>query len=176
MKTNKILMILVALVLLLSVVSLSGCLGGDDANETNNTTPENNATVPEQNNTAPEQNNTVPENNTPAPPQSGSITIVMGDGGPETSNFVRTANQRYPISSISISTGESIRIMNMESRPGFRHLFHSEGGLFEDFTLDQRNAATLTFNQPGTYKIELLNHYSGEPFGTSPQILTITVA
>jgi len=175
MKTNKILMILVALVLLLSVVSLSGCLGGDDANETNNTTPENNATVPEQNNTAPEQNNTAPENNTPAPPQSGSVTLVEGETGPEPQYFVRISNQRFSTSSLSISTGETVRFMNTESR-NYVHLYRSVDGAFEDFNMGPRYSSTLTFNQPGTYKIELLNNYGGEPYGTTPQILTITVA
>ena len=173
-------MVLVVLVMLVTVVGLSGCLGGDDKNATNNTTPENNTTV--ENNTTPPalENNTqapAPENNTPAPPQSsgGSVTVIKGDNGPETTNFVQTANQKYPTSSISISAGESIRIMNLEKRQ-FRHLFHSEEGVFEDFTLDQRNAATLTFNQPGTYRIQLLNHYTGEPFGDTAPVLTVTVA
>ena len=178
MKTNKLLMICVALVLLFAAVSLSGCLGGDDAN---NTTPENNSTAPENNSTAPENNTTVPENNTtvpetPAPPQSsGSVTIVMGEAGDAEPNyFIRTSNQKFSTSSLTISKGETVRFMNTESRT-FRHLYHSADGAFEDFSLDPRYSATATFNAAGTYKIELLNHYSGEPFGTSPQVLTVTV-
>jgi len=64
--------------------------------------------------------------------------------------------------------------MNVESR-NFRHLFHSSEGAFEDFNLDPRYSATLTFNQVGTYKIELLNYYSGESYGGTPQVLTVTV-
>jgi len=174
MKTNKILMILVALVLLLSVVSLSGCLGGDDAKPA----PENNTPAPDTpapEGQVPESNTPAPENNTPAPPKSGSVTLVLGEAGDAEPNyFIRTSNQRFSTSSLTISSGETVRFMNTESRT-FRHLYHSTDGAFEDFSLDPRYSATLTFNQPGTYKIELLNHYSGEPFGTSAQVLTITV-
>jgi len=178
---SKLFMILVVLVMLVTVVGLSGCLGGDDKNATNNTTPENNTTppAPENNTTppAPENNTTppVPENNTTQPPSSGgSVTVVKGEGGPESKYFIRTSNQKFSTNSLSISTGETVRFMNTESRT-FRHLFHSQENAFEDFNLDPGYSATLTFNQPGTYRIELLK-LSGESFGDTPQILTVTVS
>jgi len=169
---SKLFMILVVLVMLITVVGLSGCLGGDDKNATNNTTPENNTTVG--NNTT--ENNTTTEDNTTQPPASGgAVTVVLGEAGDAEPNyFIRTNNQKYSTNSLSISKGETIRFMNVESR-NFRHLFHSSEGAFEDFNLDPRYSATLTFNQVGTYKIELLNYYSGESYGGTPQVLTVTV-
>ena len=177
---SKLFMVLVVLVMLVTVVGLSGCLGGDDKNATNNTTPENN-TTPGNNTTPPApENNTpapAPENNTPAPPPSsgGSVSVVMGDAGPESSYFIRTSEQKFVTTSLSISSGETIRIMNVESR-NFRHMFHSEEGAFEDFTLDTNRAAKLTFNQSGTYRIQLLNGYTGEPFRDPVSVLTVTVS
>jgi len=73
---SKLFMILVVLVMLITVVGLSGCLGGDDKNATNNTTPENNTTVG--NNTT--ENNTTTEDNTTQPPASGgAVTVVLGE-------------------------------------------------------------------------------------------------
>ena len=166
---SKLFMVLVVLVMLVTVVGLSGCLGGDDKNATNNTTPENNTT-------APENNTTAPENDTTQPPASGnSVTVVLGESGDAEPNyFVRTNNQKYSTNSLSISKGETIRFMNVESR-NFRHLFHSQEGAFEDFNLDPRYSATLTFNQVGTYKIDLLNYHTGESYGDTPQVLTVTV-
>jgi len=170
MKTNKLLMICVALVLLFAAVSLSGCLGGDDAN---NTTPDNNTTVPENNTTVPENNTTEPENNTTTP-SAGAVTLVLGEGGPEPTHFIKVANQKYSTSSLTISSGETVRFMNTETRT-FRHLYHSVEGSFEDFNLDPRYSATLTFNTPGTYKVELLNYHTGESYSDTPQVLTVTV-
>ena len=174
---SKLFMILVVLVMLVTVVGL-GCLGGDDKNATNNTTPENNTTAPENNTTAPENNTTAPENNTTEQPpvgSSGSVSVVQGDGGPTSSYFVTTSDRSFVTKSLSISSGETIRIMNIE-KMDFRHRFHSEEGAFEDFTLDKGRAATLTFSQPGIYKIQLLNHYTGEPFGETAPVLTVTVS
>jgi hypothetical protein len=112
---------------------------------------------------------------TEQPPGSAdSVSVVFGDSGPEPKYFIRTTSQAFTTTSLSISTGETIRIMNTESRT-FRHLFHSANGSFEDFTLDPRYSATLTFSQPGTYEIQLLNHYTGEPFGDTEPVLTVTV-
>ena len=170
---SKLFMILVVLVMLVTVVGL-GCLGGDDKNATNNTTPENNTTVPpEAENSTP---STPPENNTPEQPpvgSSGSVTVVQGDNGPEPVAFIRTGGRRFSTSAVTISNGETIRIMNTEEMT-FRHLIHSEEGAFEDFILDRNYSSRLTFNQPGTYRIELLKT-NGEPFGDPVQVLTVTV-
>jgi len=165
---SKLFMILVVLVMLVTVVGL-GCLGGDDKNATNNTTPENNTTAPENNTTAPENDTT----EQPPVSSGGSVTVVPGEGGATSSYFVRTSDRRFVTTSLNISTGETIRIMNVEQIT-FRHMFHSEEGAFEDFILDKNYAATLTFNQPGTYKIQLLKT-NGEPFTEPPSVLTVTV-
>ncbi|MDR0767830.1 MAG: hypothetical protein LBE57_05265 [Methanosarcinales archaeon] len=177
MVKSKALMILAVLVLLFAAVSLSGCLGGGDAdnNTTNNTTPPGNNTTPPENNTTPPENNTTtpPGNNTTTPP-AGSVTVTLGDQGPSTPILVQISNQRFPQSTLNISTGDTIGFRNAESR-AFRHLYHSENNAFEDFTLDMNRRAALTFNQPGTYRIELLNAYTGEPYGDTPSVLTVNV-
>ena len=169
---SKLFMILVVLVMLVTVVGL-GCLGGDDKNATNNTTPENSTPETPENST-PE----TPENSTPEQPpvsSGGSVTVVQGEGGPNPGYFVRTNDRRFVTTSLSISSGETIRFMNMETISGFRHQFHSEEGAFEDFNLDPRYSATLTFSQPGTYRIQLLNAHTGEPYGDTAPVLTVTV-
>ena len=103
------------------------------------------------------------------------VSVVLGDSDPEPKYFIRTASQKFTTTSLSISTGDTVRIMNMETR-NFRHLFHSENGAFEDFKLDPRYSAILTFSQPGIYEIQLLNYYTGEPFGETAPVLTVTVS
>lgn len=177
MKTTKLLMGLVVLVMLFAAVGFSGCLGGDDDNATNNTT--NNTT----NNSTPapsEGNNTTPvpsENTTNnTTPSAGSVTVVLGESGDaEPTYFVTTKDQKFSTTSLSVSKGETVRFMNTETR-NFRHTFHSENAAFEDFDLNPRYSATLTFNEAGTYKIDLLNYYTGEPFGDAAPVLTVTVA
>ncbi|WNY22968.1 hypothetical protein MmiHf6_02620 [Methanimicrococcus hongohii] len=170
MVKSKALMILAVLVLLFAAVSLSGCLGGDD--DADNNTTDNNTTVPENNTTVPENNTTVPENNTTT---NGSVTVVIGEDGPEPSYFVTIKDQKFNTASLSISKGETIRFMNTETR-NFRHLYHSEDGAFEDFNLNPRYSATLTFDAAGTYKIDLLNYYTNESFNDAGSTLTVTVA
>ncbi|MCL2550471.1 MAG: hypothetical protein FWE78_06085 [Methanimicrococcus sp.] len=166
---SKLLMLLVVLLMLVSAVALSGCLGGDTP--ANNTTPEQ---PPAVNNTTPEQ--PPAENNTPStPPSSGSVNVVLGEGGPTPTYFVQAKDQKYATSTLNISKGETVRFMNTETR-NFRHLYHSENGAFEDFNLNPRYSATLTFNDAGTYKIELLNYYTAEPFGTTAPVLTVNVS
>jgi len=167
---SKLLMLFVVLLMLFSAVALSGCLGGDNAD---NTTPEQPPAPPAENNTPPappEENNTPP-----APPSSGAVTVVLGEDGPEAAYFVRASDQKFLTTSLNISKGETIRLMNTEGR-NYRHIYHSENGAFEDFNLNPRYSATLTFNEVGSYKIQLLNYYTGEPFGTTAPVLTITVS
>jgi plastocyanin len=100
----------------------------------------------------------------------------MGESGTtDNSSYVQAKDQKFSTTSLSISKGGTVRVMNVESR-NFRHLFHSESGAFEDFNLNPRYSATLTFNEAGTYKIDLLNYYTGEPFGDTASVLTVTVA
>jgi len=170
---SKLLMLLVVLLMLFSAVALSGCLGG---NEANNTTPEQPPAPPAENNTPPApptENNTPPV--PPAPPSSGAVTVVIGEDGPESSYFVRASDQKFSTTSLSISKGETVRIMNTESR-NFRHVYHSETGAFEDFNLNPRYSATMTFNEAGSYKIQLLNYYTNEPFGSTAPVLTVNVS
>lgn len=176
---SKLLMLLAVLVVLFAAVSLSGCLGGDNNTTTNNTT--NNTTPPVNNTTPPAANNTTnnttpPANNTTnnTTPPANAVTVVMGEGGPEPTAFMRVINQHFTTSSLTLSTGDTLRIMNTESRQ-WRHLYQSEEGVFEEFNLNPRYSATLTFNAPGTYRINLLNYYTGEPFSNSGNVLTVTV-
>ena len=172
MKTSKLLMGLVVLVMLFAAVSLSGCLGGNDDNATNNTT--NNTTPSEGNNTTvPSEGNNTTNNTTPP---AGAVTVVLGESSDEEPNyFVQIKDQKFSTSTLNISKGETVRFMNTETR-NFRHLYHSEEGAFEDFNLNPRYSATLTFNEAGTYKIDLLNYYTSEPFGDAAPVLTVTVA
>jgi hypothetical protein len=172
---SKLFMILVVLVMLVTVVGL-GSLDGDDKINTNSTVPENSTPEMPDNNTS-EQRLVGSVINTTEQSPVGSIdfvSVVLGGSGPEPKYFVSTASQAFTTTSLSISTGDTIRIMNMESI-NFRHLFHSSNGAFEDFNLNPRYSATLTFNQPGTYEIQLLNLYTGEPFGETASVLTVTV-
>jgi len=160
---SKLFLLLVVLVMLVTVVGL-GSLDSDAGNSSNSTTPEN--STPE-----------IPDNNTyeqPPVDDAGSVSVVLGDSGPEPKYFVQTTSRAFMTTSLSISTGDTVRIMNMESM-NFRHLFHSSNGAFEDFTLDPRYSSTLTFNRPGTYEIQLLNYYTGEPFGNNVSVLTVIV-
>ncbi|MDL2261301.1 hypothetical protein LJC08_03610 [Methanimicrococcus sp. OttesenSCG-928-J09] len=166
---SKLLMILAVLVVLFAAVSLSGCLGGDD-DATNNTT--NNST---NNTTPPAENNTTPSEGSNTTPPAESVTIVLGEEGPEPSYFVTAKDQKFSTSSLSVSKGETVRIMNTETR-NFRHVYHSTDGAFEDFNLNPRYSATMTFNAAGTYKVELLNFYTNESFGDTAPVLTVTVA
>lgn len=165
MKTSKILMALVVLVMLFAAVSLSGCLGGDD--DANNTTPSEGNSTPSEGNSTPSEGNSTPS--------ADSVTVTLGEDGPEPKHFVTTKDQKFSTSSLSIAKGETVRVMNTETR-NFRHTFHSEDSAFEDFDLNPRYSATMTFNAAGTYKIDLLNYYTGEPFGDSAPVLTVTVA
>ncbi|WNY28367.1 hypothetical protein MmiEs2_05520 [Methanimicrococcus stummii] len=168
MVKSKALMILAVLVLLFAAVSLSGCLGGDDTNTTDN---ETNSTPTETPAPTPQ-----PSEETPAPAPSGnSVTVVLGEDGPEPSYFVTIKDQKFGTTSLSINKGETVRFMNTETR-NFRHLYHSENGAFEDFNLNPRYSATLTFDAAGTYKIDLLNYYTEEPFNDAGSVLTVTVA
>ncbi len=104
------------------------------------------------------------------------MTVVLGESGDAEPNyFVQIKDQKFGTTSLNVSKGETVRFMNVETR-NFRHLYHSENGAFEDFNLNPRYSATLTFNEAGTYKIDLLNYYTGEPFGDSTPVLTVTVA
>ena len=180
---SKLLLILVLLVMLASVVSFSGCLGSKDNNSTpDNTTPDN--ATPDNStpgNTTPDNttpDNTTPDNTTPGnttPNLSNSVTVVTNDGDVSSKYFVRVNNQKYTTNSLNISKGETVRLMNSESRT-FRHIFHSQEGAFEDFDLIQRYSAYLTFNQAGTYHIDLLNYYTGEPHGNTSIVLTVNVS
>ena len=173
-KSKIIILIFAVLVLLFAAVSFSGCLG-NDAPEGNVTTP------PAVNETEPPEGNvtTPPEGNVTAPPATpsvGSVRVIIGGNEP-TPTLVQTRNQRFPQQNmtLNINVGDTIGIRNNEDQQ-FRHLFRSEENAFEDFTVDRHRRAALTFNEPGTYRIQLLNHHTGEPFGTGPApVLTVIV-
>jgi len=167
---SKLLMLLVVLLILFSAVALSGCLGDKADNTPPAQPPAENNTPPA---TPPEEQPPVPEQ--PQPPSNGAVTVVLGEGGPESSYFVQAADQKFGTTSLNVAKGETIRLMNTERRT-YRHVYHSENGAFEDFNLDPRYSATLTFNDAGTYKIQLLNYYTGEPFGTTAPVLTVNVS
>ena len=171
-KSKTIILILAVLVLLFAAVSFSGCLGGEDQPAGNETAP------PAGNETAPPAGNetTPPAGNVTTPPTSkaGSVTVTLGESVP-TPILVQVNNQRFQTSTVNINVGDTIGIRNSEQRP-FRHLYHSENNAFEDFRLDHRYRAALTFNEPGTFRIHLLNPGTGEPHNpTNPQILTVIV-
>ena len=159
---SKLFMLLVVLVILVTVVGL-GCLGGDNKNDTNNMRPE------------PINIDITDDNSPPIAGIVGSVSVVKGDNGPEPTIFITTAERSFSTSSIHIEIGQTVRIMNLE-KTNFRHLFRSTNHAFGDFDLDPNYSATLTFSQPGTYEIQLLNHYTGESFGDMAPVMTVIVS
>lgn len=172
-QSKKTFMILAVLVLLFAAVSLSGCLGGN-----NNTTPPENVTPSE--NITPSENVTPPVNETPSENVTPPVTeppakvVVSTSIDGEDSSLVTIKNKKYSPTSVNISTGDAVRVWSREER-NFRHILHSDDGAFEDYDLNPGYFVYLTFNQAGTYKIEMLNYYTGEPHSGSPTILTVTV-
>lgn len=163
---SKTSMILAVLVLLFAAICLSGCLGGND----------NNVTPPEPSeNITPPINETPSENVTPPvvePTEKVSISKTY-DG--DDSLLITIKNKRYSSTSVNIGTGDTVRIWSREER-NFRHIFHSEENAFEDFDIIPGYFVYMTFNEAGTYKIDMINYYTGEPYGDSPIVLTVKVA
>ncbi|MBZ3934901.1 hypothetical protein [Methanimicrococcus blatticola] len=168
MVKSKTLMIFAVLILLFTAVGFSGCLGGND----DNATPSENVTPPE--NITPPVDETPSEDVAPPvvePTEKVNVSTTF-DG--DNSVLITIKNKRYSSTSVSISTGDAVRLWSREER-NFRHIFQSEENAFEDFDLIPGYFAYLTFNQPGTYKIDMINYYTGEPHGDAPIVLTVTV-
>ncbi|MDV0447535.1 hypothetical protein MsAg5_14350 [Methanosarcinaceae archaeon Ag5] len=162
---SKTLMILVTLVVLISVVGLAGCIGGDNStNTTNNTT---NAT-----------NNTT-NNTTNTTPSAGSVTVQTMEqftGDKNTAITVLAKNRQFMNANPSITTGQTLHIWNREDVSPYKHLYHSEEGVFEDIQNNPRYEVYMTFNQPGVYHIDLYNPDTGAFYDTTGnRTMTVTV-
>ena len=181
MVKSKTMMVLLVLVMLIAV-GFSGCLGGDKDNSTvNNSTVNNstnNTTTPPANNTtenetAPPENNTTnatPENTTTPPASSsGSVTVSTSGSG---DYYVSAKDRRFSTSTLNnVSAGQTLRIRNIETIMAFRHTYRSTENAFEPQVILPNYELYVTFNEPGTYHIELWYEETNELRST----LTVTV-
>jgi plastocyanin len=170
MKTKVIVLLLV-----LSAVLLSGCLGNEQPTPEKNATPNETGTpeksatpvetvTPEGNQTPAETvtsegNETAGENVTP----EGNVTPAAGEvftpGIKGTPYLIRLANYKASPSSLNIKKGETVAWMNLQENPKRNFKLVSEEGLFENATLVYKRSFTYTFNETGGYNFTV----AGQP-------------
>ncbi|WNY27133.1 hypothetical protein [Methanolapillus ohkumae] len=181
MQMKKTLMLLLALVLLVGAVAISGCV--DDEPAANGTDNKTNETPSEPANVTPSEPTNVtpsePTNVTPSEPanvSSGEKVVVQNqsefDGTAK--HLVVAKDRKFSVSSVNISKGETVRIWNRED-VNFAHMYHSEEGAFPDTKVNIKYDVYFTFNEPGTYKIDIYNPNTGEPYPTNA-VLTVKVS
>ncbi|MDV0447534.1 hypothetical protein MsAg5_14340 [Methanosarcinaceae archaeon Ag5] len=141
------------LLILLSVAGFSGCIGGSDTSG---------------NNTA---------NSSGSGFGSESVTVwSSSDYEGFTDQTVLAKGRQFVNSSVTIQTGETVRIWNREDQAHYDHLYHSEDGAFKDIRVNALDSTYLVFNKPGTYKIDLYNPDTNSFYGTTGNtVLTVTV-
>ncbi|MDV0447533.1 hypothetical protein MsAg5_14330 [Methanosarcinaceae archaeon Ag5] len=179
MQMKKTFMVLLALVLLIGAVGAAGCLGGDDDNVTNqsNQSNQSNQTEPTTEPSQPANPEPAqPANPEPEPPAPSGETVTVQntsefDGTPKV--LVIAKDRKFSANTVNISAGETVRIWNRED-VNFAHLYHSEEGAFPDTKVNIKYDIYFTFNQPGTYKIDIYNPSTGEPYPTNA-VLTVKV-
>ncbi|WNY24735.1 hypothetical protein [Methanolapillus millepedarum] len=137
------------LLILISVAGFSGCIGGSDTTD----------------------------NQSGSGFGSESVTVwTSSDFEGQTDQTVLAKGRQFVSTSVTLQTGETIRIWNREDQAHYDHLYHSEEGAFKDIRVNALDSTYLTFNKPGTYKIDLYNPATNSLYGTTGNTtLTVTV-
>jgi plastocyanin len=162
---------IIVLLLVLSTVLLSGCLGNEQPKPEENATPNETSTpnmsatpvetvTPEGNATPGEfvnpEGNETGENVTPernVTPEAGTVSTPSIK---ETPYLIRLANFKASTSSLEIKKGETVAWMNLQENPKRNFKLVSQEGLFEETTLVYKRAFTHTFNETGNYNFIII--------------------
>jgi plastocyanin len=162
----------IVLLLILSAVLLSGCLGNEQSNPEKNATPSETATPGEAatpsetatlNETAtPVETITSEGNETPNETVTSEGNVTPTAGGVYTSGvrsapyMIRLVNYRASASSLQIKEGETVAWMNLQETPKRNFTLVSEDGLFENATLVYKHSFVHTFNETGDYNFYIV--------------------
>ena len=158
---------IIVLLLILSSVLLSGCVGEEQPSPEENTTPQEETVTPEENVTV-EENVTEEETITPAPEDTESEEVIPEEnetaGESETVSpeirenpyVIRLVNFRAGPSNLEIKEGEKVAWMNLQENPKRTFTLVSEQGLFENTSLVYKRAFVHTFNDTGDYSFKIV--------------------
>jgi plastocyanin len=171
---------LIVLLLILSAVLLSGCLGNEQPSPEKNATPGETATPVETTpvettpvettpvETTPVETMTSEGDQTPAETISpaenatpeGNVTPGTGEvitsGVRDAPYVIRLANYRASASSLEIKKGEMVAWLNLQENPKRNFTLVSEEGLFENATLVYKHSFVHTFNETGNYNFVVI--------------------
>ncbi|WNY27132.1 hypothetical protein [Methanolapillus ohkumae] len=144
---SKSFLFLFLIVLFLSVAGFSGCVGNDaDTSGSDKITGD-----------------------------SVKVWSASGFEG-EPDQTVLAKGRQFVDTSITIQSGETVRIWNREVSAHYDHLYHSQEDAFDDIYVKALGDTFLTFNKPGTYHIDLNNPATNSYYSTTGNTtLTVTV-
>jgi plastocyanin len=162
---NKMKMKIIVLLLVLSAVLFSGCVGDEQPSPEENATHEENVT-PEENLTS-EENVTHEENVTPAetepeeemtPDENETAEEAETSSSEirETPYTIRLVNYRASPSSLEIKEGETVAWVNLQETPKRAFTLVSEDSLFENTSLVYKRSFVYTFNETGDYSFKIV--------------------
>jgi len=162
---------IIVLLLVLSAVLLSGCVGDEQPAEEPEEieTPEENETseeemTPEENETSeeemipedevtPEENETSEEEMIPEDEVTSEGPVIISSEIRKDPYVIRIDNYRATPASLEIKTGETVAWINFQDRI---FTLVSEEGLFENTNLANRRSFPYTFEETGTYNFSVL--------------------
>lgn len=161
---------LMVLLLVLSVVLLSGCTGDEQPSPEENVTPEETVTPEEV--TTPEETETPAETETSeeveTPVETETEENVTAEENeteeiPASNTSIRTSpytirldNYRASASSLDIKEGETVAWLNFQDSPRRVFTLVSEQELFDNQSLSYRRSFAYTFNETGTYNFTVV--------------------
>ena len=162
---------LMVLLLVLSVVLLSGCTGDEQPAPEENVTPEETVTpeevtTPEETET-PAETETSEEVETPVETETEEENVTAEENEteerPASNTSIRTSpytirldNYRASASSLDIKEGETVAWLNFQDSPRRVFTLVSEQELFDNQSLSYRRSFAYTFNETGTYNFTVV--------------------
>jgi len=156
----------IVLLLVLGVISLSGCVGNEQKSPGNNTNPTE--TVTSTVNVTPVETVSPGGNATPVETMTQAVNITPSDNETPADNETLTSGIRsYPYlirlssyrafpSSLSIKEGDTVAWRNEQDNPKRNFILVSQQNLFENKTLVYGRTFAYTFNETGGYSFTVI--------------------
>ena len=156
----------IVLLLVLGVISFSGCMGNEQKSPGNNTTPTE--TVTSTSNVTQVETVSPGENATPVETMTQAVNVTQQEnenpaenesltsGIRSTPYLVRLSSYRAVPSSFSIREGDTVAWRNEQDNPKRNFILVSQQNLFENKTLVYGRTFAYTFNETGGYNFNVI--------------------